>query len=315
MRDSCSASPSHCIRARWVCRYIIINYSSHLFFHLTIFWPCSVAQTCIVKDDTIKSLNIETPPPLCPGKCVEPKWSKDKTCDDENNNCGCNYDGGACCGNTGAADQYSYCSNCACLDPKVTNKPDPSTFFTKPVRGKSEGSHLAKVDNIPHVYSCMAKCLETKGCKAVVYWPDGSKVCFLLDRAYDGAYEASDAGAVIANQIISNFCERDKKNDKQSDVTIHAVNDPNTKDVVETTKCNFQCQAGYFNKIIGDKMPFKCVPNPDRTEPLGKKIAPTGCQGACVICVVAFFIALYSGVCGFYFVFFNASLSGGRVGR
>ena len=71
------------------------------------------------------------------------------------------------------------------------------------------------------------------------------------------------------------------------DVLIHAVNDPNTKSIKERTECNFQCQLGYFDKDKGDEIPFKCVPNPDRTDPLGtKKPAPTGCKGACVICVL-----------------------------
>ena len=84
--------------------------------------------------------------------------------------------------------------------------------------------------------------------------------------------------------------------DKQStaDVTIHAVNDPNTKDVDERTECNFQCQEGYFDKDKGDEIPFKCVPNPDRTDPLGtKKPAPTGCKGACVICIRARWVCRY----------------------
>ena len=116
--------------------------------------------------------------------------------------------------------------------------------------------------------------------------------------------------------IEAGRCKTDTENEQSTaTVTIHAGNDPNTR-VEERTECNLQCQEGYFKETIGDKIPFKCVPNPDRTDPLGiKQPAPTGCQGACVICVVAFFIALYSGVCGFYFVFFNASLSGGRVGR
>ena len=86
--------------------------------------------------------------------------------------------------------------------------------------------------------------------------------------------------------------------DKQStaDVTIHAVNDPNTKDVDERTECNFQCQKGYFDEAIGDKIPFECEPNPDRTKPTGlQKTAPTPCKGVCVICVLTFSIALYSG--------------------
>ena len=83
--------------------------------------------------------------------------------------------------------------------------------------------------------------------------------------------------------------------DKQStkDVLIHAVDDPNTKSIKERTECHLQCQEGYFDEAIGDKIPFKCVPNPDRTDPRGiKKPAPTGCQGACVIRVLTFSITL-----------------------
>ena len=89
-----------------------------------------------------------------------------------------------------------------------------------------------------------------------------------------------------------------KKGSEQStkDVLRHAIDDPNTISIKEEIECNFQCQEGYFDEAIGDKIPFKCVPNATRTEPLGvKKPAPTGCTGACVICVLAFSIALYSG--------------------
>ena len=82
-----------------------------------------------------------------------------------------------------------------------------------------------------------------------------------------------------------------------ANVTIHAVNDPNT-DVVERTECNFQCQEGYFDEEKGDKkIHFKCLPDPDRKNPTGvTQPAPTGCQGVCVTCVLAFCIALYLGL-------------------
>ena len=38
------------------------------------------------------------PPPPVDG-CGSPQWDNDKWCDDENNNEGCNWDGGACCFN------------------------------------------------------------------------------------------------------------------------------------------------------------------------------------------------------------------------
>ena len=41
-----------------------------------------------------------------------PQYSKDKWCDDENNNAACNFDGGACCG---ANVIKTYCKKCECL--------------------------------------------------------------------------------------------------------------------------------------------------------------------------------------------------------
>ena len=41
----------------------------------------------------------------------------DGICDDGNNNCGCNWDEGDCCGSSGKVKQYSYCTACACIDP------------------------------------------------------------------------------------------------------------------------------------------------------------------------------------------------------
>jgi len=52
----------------------------------------------------------------CNEPCHEPVWQGDQTCDDENNHCGCNWDGGDCCGTT-ADYNYDYCTDCDCLDP------------------------------------------------------------------------------------------------------------------------------------------------------------------------------------------------------
>ena len=40
----------------------------------------------------------------------------DGYCDDGNNNEGCNWDGGDCCGGD---DDFTYCTECACLDPNA----------------------------------------------------------------------------------------------------------------------------------------------------------------------------------------------------
>ena len=56
-----------------------------------------------------------TPPPSgCTGSCGSPNWKGDDWCDDENNNCGCEWDGGDCCGDDV---KTQYCKECLCLDP------------------------------------------------------------------------------------------------------------------------------------------------------------------------------------------------------
>merc|ERR1712223_47471 len=47
------------------------------------------------------------------GVCGSPQWQGDNYCDDENNNGGCNFDGGDCCGSNV---NTQYCSVCACLE-------------------------------------------------------------------------------------------------------------------------------------------------------------------------------------------------------
>ena len=47
------------------------------------------------------------------GECASPKYSDDGFCDDENNNAGCAWDNGDCCG---AAVKKNFCSDCKCLD-------------------------------------------------------------------------------------------------------------------------------------------------------------------------------------------------------
>merc|ERR1712165_384659 len=57
------------------------------------------------------------PPPPSPSPpsngCGSPQWKGDGYCDDENNNDGCDYDGGDCCGDDV---NTQYCSACQCLD-------------------------------------------------------------------------------------------------------------------------------------------------------------------------------------------------------
>merc|ERR1711934_469734 len=55
----------------------------------------------------------------CSQTCKLPKYIGDGNCDDQNNNCGCKYDGGDCCGNNV---KKTYCKECKCKDPGY--KPD-----------------------------------------------------------------------------------------------------------------------------------------------------------------------------------------------
>merc|ERR1739848_276220 len=56
-------------------------------------------------------------------RCGSDHYEGDGDCDDENNNAGCDWDGGDCCASTSRRGYVykRYCSNCACLDPDGTN--------------------------------------------------------------------------------------------------------------------------------------------------------------------------------------------------
>ena len=47
-----------------------------------------------------------------------PAYKDDEFCNDENNFEGCNFDGGACCGDDV---KKNYCTECKCLDPNAGN--------------------------------------------------------------------------------------------------------------------------------------------------------------------------------------------------
>ena len=49
----------------------------------------------------------------CSDTCGYPSVKGDSYCDDENNNCGCEWDGGDCCGSNV---NINHCSTCECLD-------------------------------------------------------------------------------------------------------------------------------------------------------------------------------------------------------
>ena len=56
----------------------------------------------------------------CSMPCNRTLLSGDGYCDDGNNHCGCNWDGGDCCGNEPPV-LKDYCDRCACLDPDYSD--------------------------------------------------------------------------------------------------------------------------------------------------------------------------------------------------
>ena len=61
-------------------------------------------------------------PDDCSSICGFPDYKGDDYCDDENNNCGCEWDGGDCCGSNV---NTNYCAACECLEPTLVDCCEP----------------------------------------------------------------------------------------------------------------------------------------------------------------------------------------------
>ena len=71
---------------------------------------------------------------FCIPACSSPIPHKIGTgyCDDENNNAGCGFDGGDCCGPNV---KTAHCSECQCLGENITSKAAPGPFCSCSVEG------------------------------------------------------------------------------------------------------------------------------------------------------------------------------------
>ena len=77
--------------------------------------PLNVLSTVLLFSATTSTTTSTTTSPLSTtNTCQYPQYKGDDYCDDGNNNAGCNWDGGDCCGNH--VDQ-DYCQECLCKDP------------------------------------------------------------------------------------------------------------------------------------------------------------------------------------------------------
>ena len=80
---------------------------------------CDCLDPSFNSNTTTTTTTTTTPAP-CTGTCFNPdgKWKGDGWCDDPNNNCGCEWDGGDCCGDNV---KTKYCTKCECLDPSFNS--------------------------------------------------------------------------------------------------------------------------------------------------------------------------------------------------
>merc|ERR1712032_79303 len=79
------------------------------------------------------------------GGCGAKLYVGDKRCDDENNNCACNWDNGDCCADSGDKSQFDHCKDCKCLNPtyepkKCDPKKDKNDKKCKAVKWKGDGN-------------------------------------------------------------------------------------------------------------------------------------------------------------------------------
>merc|ERR1719433_686847 len=77
-------------------------------------------------------------PEPCRETCGSPSYKGDNYCDDDNNNCGCEYDGGDCCG---PKVNKTYCKECECKGDKPRPRP------TQPPCTETCGNERYKGDN------------------------------------------------------------------------------------------------------------------------------------------------------------------------
>lgn len=81
-------------------------------------------KKCACRDCTKKKKS-DTCVQSANGICGSSSYKGDGFCDDNNNNAGCNWDGGDCCGSSGKGNQYKFCKNCKCRDCTKIKKTCP----------------------------------------------------------------------------------------------------------------------------------------------------------------------------------------------
>merc|ERR1712151_824684 len=152
----------------------------------------------------------------CPGKCGQPTYKGDGNCDDDNNNCGCGYDGGDCCG---PSVETNYCKECKCIDPSY--KQDSSCTGTCGVPAyKGDGNCDDENNNCgcgydggdccggKTTYCTECKCIEpdsagTDPCGAPKYKGDGN-----CDDENNNSGCGYDGGDCCGSSVKTSYCQK-----------------------------------------------------------------------------------------------------------
>ena len=110
---------------------------------------------------------------------------------------------------------------------------------------------------------------------------------FVSFRSLGSAYQL--LFALLYRQILSNDAGPDEKSceyRKKGSHTLFAVGDDGSPitgssvivlNAVNDSVCNLQCAVGYYHYPLGNKAPFSCAPNPDRTSRKGNATYPIIC--------------------------------------
>jgi len=113
-------------------------------------------------------------------RCGEISWRGDGSCDDENNNADCLYDGGDCCG---AYVDTTWCSECACLDPAYTGTTAEATAGGDCASPYYQAD--GECDDENNVASCDYDGGDCCGAYVDTTWCSD---CLCLDPAYTGPH-------------------------------------------------------------------------------------------------------------------------------
>ena len=163
--DSCPFDPDNDVDGDGGCDGTCL--SDQCFEQTCDEWIYSHGLTCNLLEDTFgcSCYGCSCKPMDCNGACKVKAWYADNICDDINNNCGCGWDGGDCCGPvnamSGGKNDFTYCNDCTCRDPS-------SAFEAKDCPGTKTCDVYGYIadffcDDGVRVCGCVRACVDVPG--------------------------------------------------------------------------------------------------------------------------------------------------------